>query len=67
VPLGARFSTPFPTGLAVPQPTLKQEMGLFPGVRRPGSGFDHPLSSSLTRKSRAISLLPSGTSLTVRG
>jgi len=42
------------------QPTIKW-VGSFPGVKRPGRGFEHPPSSS----AEAVPLLPSGPSWSI--
>jgi hypothetical protein len=55
IPVGARFSAPVQTGPGA-HPT-SCTMGLFPGVKRPGRGVDHPPPSSAEVKER-VQLLP---------
>ena len=38
----ARFSTPVQTGHGAHPASYKTGIGSFPGVKRPGRGFDHP-------------------------
>jgi len=46
-PVGTRFSTPGQTGPGAHPASYTMGIGSLPGVKRPGSGFDHqPLSSA---------------------
>ena len=49
---GTRFSTFVQTGPGAHQPTIQWVPGLFPGVKRPGSGVDHPPPSSAEVKKK---------------
>jgi len=42
IPVGARFSAPVQTGSEAHPASYTTGTGSFPGVKRPGSGFDHP-------------------------
>jgi hypothetical protein len=57
---GARFSASVQTGPGVHPASCKMGTESFPGVMRPGRGFDQPSTSSaeVKRKSRAIPLFP---------
>jgi hypothetical protein len=48
----ARFSTSFQAGRGAHSASYTMGTGSFPGVKRPGSGVDHPLSSSVTVQGR---------------
>jgi hypothetical protein len=58
--VGKRFSAPVQTDPGAHSSSYTVGTGSFPGVKRPGRGFDHlPLSSDeVTRKNIAIPLLP---------
>jgi len=43
VPVGTRFSVPVQTGPGAHPASYTMDTGSFPGVKRPGSGVDHPL------------------------
>jgi hypothetical protein len=42
IPVGARFSTPVHTGPGAHAASFTMDTGSFPGVKRPGSGINHP-------------------------
>jgi len=44
--VGTRFYAPFQTGPGAHPASCKMGTGSFPGVKRPGLGFDHPPPSS---------------------
>ena len=46
IPLGARFSAPVQSGPGAHSSSYRMGTGSFPGVKRPGRGFDHPPPSS---------------------
>jgi hypothetical protein len=54
----ARFSAPSRPTLGPTQPRIQWIPGLSRGIKRPGSGVDHPTSSAEVKKIRAIPLLP---------
>jgi hypothetical protein len=64
--VGARFSAPVQTGPGAYPASYKWVPGLFPGVKRPGRGVDHPPLSSARVKERVELYLysPSGPSWT---
>jgi len=66
---GARFSAPVQTGSEAHPASYTMGTGSFPGVKRPGFGVDHPLSSSAEVKERVQLHFysPSGRSLPVEG
>ena len=49
---GARFSAPAQTGRGAHSAFCIMGTGSFPGVDRPGRGFDHSLASSAEVKER---------------
>jgi hypothetical protein len=49
---GARFSAPVQTGPGAHPASCTMGTGSLPGVKRPGRGVDHPLSSSAEIKDR---------------
>ena len=49
---GRDFPHPFRPALGPTQPPIQWVRGLFPGVKRPGPGVDHPLPSSAEVKER---------------
>jgi len=51
-PVEARFSAPVQTGLGAHPASYTMGTGSFPGVKRPGSGVDHPPPSSAEVKER---------------
>jgi hypothetical protein len=51
--LGARYAAPAQTGPVAHPSSYTMGTGSFPGVKRPGSGVDHPLPSSTEFKERA--------------
>ena len=56
---GARFFTHVQNGPGPTQPSVQWVPGLFPGVKRPERGVDHPLHlAQRLKKSRATALLP---------
>jgi len=66
---GTRFSPPVQTGPGAHPPSYTIGTGSFPGVKRPGRGFDRPPSSSAEVKERVEPYLyyPSGPSWPVLG
>jgi len=48
----ARFSAPVQTGLGAHPASYKIGTGSFPGLKRPGSGVDHPSPSGADVKER---------------
>jgi hypothetical protein len=52
IPVEARFLAAVQTGTGVHPASYTMGTGSFPGVKRPGRGFDHPLSSSAEVKER---------------
>jgi hypothetical protein len=67
--VGARFSAPVQTGPGAHPASYTMGAGSFQGVRRPGSGVDHPSPSSAEVKERVklYIYLPSGSSWHVIG
>ena len=67
--LGARFSAPFQTGPGAHSASYAMVTGSFPGVKRPGSGVDHPPPSSAQTEGRVELYIysPSGPSWPVLG
>ena len=67
----ARFSAPVQNGPGAHQASYTVGTGSFPGVKRPGRGFDHPLPSNVDIKGRERVELhifsPSGPSWPVLG
>jgi hypothetical protein len=63
------FSQPSRLALGPTQPPIQWLAGLFPGIKRPGRGVDHPASSSAEVKERVELYLysPSGPSWPVIG
>jgi hypothetical protein len=49
---GARFSAPVQTGSGAHPACYTMGTGSFPGVKRPGHGFDHPTPSNAEVKER---------------
>ena len=49
---GARFSAPFQTGPGAHPASFTRGTESFPGFKRPGSGVDHPHSSSAVFQER---------------
>ena len=66
---GRDFSKPSRPALGPTQPPIQWIPGLFPGVKRPGRGVDHPPSSSARVKEKVELYLysPSGPSWPVLG
>jgi hypothetical protein len=66
---GRDFSEPVQTGPGAHPASCTMDTGSFPGVKRPGRGVDHPLSSSARVKERVELYLysPSGPSWPVLG
>jgi len=62
--VGVRFSAPVQTGPGAHPASCTMGTGSFPGLKRPGRGVDHPLSSSAEVKGRVEPYLfsPSGPS-----
>jgi hypothetical protein len=58
--VGRDFPHPSETVLGITQPSEQWVADLFPGVKRPVRGVDHPptTSAQIKRKCRAIPLLP---------
>jgi hypothetical protein len=52
MPVGARFCAPVQTDPGAYPASYTMGTGSFPGVKRPGSGVDHPSSSSVEVKER---------------
>ena len=52
IPVQARFSAPVQTGPGTHSALYTRRTGLFPGVKRPGRGVDHPSPSSAEVKER---------------
>ena len=52
IPVGVRFSAPVQTGPGAHPASCTMGTGSFPGLKRPGRGVDHPLSSSAEVKER---------------
>jgi len=69
IPVAARFSAPVHTGPGAHPASYTMGTMSFPGVKRPGSGVDHPPPSSAEVKERVVQYLysPSGTSWPVVG
>ena len=69
IPVGSRFSAYVQTGSEAHPATYTMSTGSFLGVKRPGSGVDHPPSSSAEIKERVELYLcsPSGPSWPVIG
>ena len=59
IPVGARYSLPIQTGPGYDTASCTLGTGLFPGVKRPGHGVDHPSSSSTQVKERVVLYLQS--------
>ena len=64
MPVEARFSAPIQTGHAAQPASYTMGTGVFPGVKRPGCGVDHPPPSSAEVEERVQQYLyfPSGSS-----
>jgi len=69
IPLGARFSTPVQTDPGDHPASYTMDTVSFPGIKRPGRGFDHPPLSNAEVKERVELYLytPSGPSWHVPG
>jgi hypothetical protein len=69
IPVGERFSAPVENGPGAHPVSYTVGTGSLPGVKRPGRGSDHPLSSSDEVKERVELYLysPSGPSWPVLG
>ena len=59
--MGARFSAPVQTGPRAHPASYTMGTGLFPGVKRPGLGANHPPSFSAKVKERVELYLQSPT------
>jgi hypothetical protein len=51
IPVGARFSASFQTGIEAHPASCTMGTGSFPGVKRPGRGVDHSSRSSAVHQS----------------
>jgi hypothetical protein len=69
IPVGARFLAPDQTGPEAYSASCTMDTGSFPGVKRPGRGFDHPPPCSAKVEERVQLYLysPSGPSWPVLG
>ena len=69
IPVGARFSAPVQTGPETHTVSYTVGTGALPGVKRPGSGVDHPhhLSSRLEKEWSYTLSSPTGPSWPILG
>jgi hypothetical protein len=69
IPVGASFSAPLQNSPGVHSSSCKMSTGSFPGIKRPGHGFDNPPQTSAEVKERVELCLyyPSGSSWPVPG
>ena len=59
IPVAPRFSAPVQTGPETHPSSYRMGTGSFPGVKRPGRGFDHPPPSNVVKERGGYTSAPS--------